>query len=1370
MKNVKRIGLIAAAALAVALACLFLIPRGTPALGDNLLSNGDFSARDAGGNPVGWYKDAYGGTAGAVFEVVETEEGPAAHIVNREPKDARYSQTVEVSPNTLYCLHGFIKAHTLGGWGANLSIENVAVYPDSQFDTEGEWQEITVYGRTGESQRSVNVYVRLGGYAGETMGEAYYRDVTLSRADRAPEGASVQSWYRAPSAAASGDKNPAQGNAAFFLVLVSGLYFFFFVFLCRFLRRPHAPTAPKSLLSSPILISAVLLAALAARLAVASRISGYNVDIGCFRAWGNRMAETGPTDFYSPADPFSSCDYPPGYMWVLWVLGFIGKAMGTGTTEFMVKIPPILADIGLCAVLYREAKRQKLSLPAVMAFVCLYAFNPLTFAAGAAWGQADSLMTLLLTLTVLFALRNKWLLALPCYMAAVLFKPQALMFGPLGLAALILHIVKNWKDENQKKALLRDVGLGLLAMAGTALVIALPFSIHLPWNWLIDLYGKTMGRYAYATVNSCNFYFLLGKNWLSVDSVVGSFWIPLLLFCLAALPLALSGWKKALPLGDAFADKKERPRLIALSGLALALAAALLLLYWTGSLTYAALGTVMICYCVAVVTVLFLLGNDLQNLPAFGAVLLLILFNTGTMMHERYLFPAVALLLLGYLLKKDARLLWLAVGVTVAGFLNVGCALDRNIRIGGASGHLSAPVASIVSDMAVLEYLAAGLNVALCFAALWLCASQSRGETLPLSQEVRASSPLPENPPLRKMTRRDWLILSGITVAYAALAFTNLGSMKAPQNAYVSASPEEQIVMDLGENKQFHLLYYGGIHHYQSDFTVEISPDGQQWTQFYSAGMAQGDCFKWKYLSYTSTGTYPVDLEGRYVRLIPNHYSLTLMELLFKDAETGEILPAALADWEGANLNPTARNLLDEQDSMEGSDPGWFNSAYFDEIYHARTGYEHSMGLEPYETTHPPLGKVFISWAIGIFGMTPFGWRFAGALAGVLMLPGMYLLGKLLVKRSFGGIAAAGLMALDLMHFTQTRIATIDSFVVLFIIWMVYFMLRWFYQEDYFEKPFLKTLVPLALSGVCMGLGVASKWTGCYAGVVLAVIFFAGIWRRARQAAALEKKEFPAWHLGAKEKRLLFTVLSCLVLFVLIPALIYYVSYIPYFAYKGGPVQLQWIVDSANYMLSYHSEPGRGMDHDFYSPWYQWPVIGKPMWYSSNAFEPEGYQMSIAAMGNPAVWWGGLVCVIALLAVWILSHRQKDSTLSPFTQKDDSRVWILLLCYFGQLLPWILVPRGTYIYHYFPCVPFLILSIALCLDLLADTGREAPAGKGEALVWTKKQAETTALALTGVLLLAAAALFVFFFPYASGVLTPQSWMDACKWFSRWLWY
>lgn len=150
--------------------------------------------------------------------------------------------------------------------------------------------------------------------------------------------------------------------------------------------------------------------------------------------------------------------------------------------------------------------------------------------------------------------------------------------------------------------------------------------------------------------------------------------------------------------------------------------------------------------------------------------------------------------------------------------------------------------------------------------------------------------------------------------------------------------------------------------------------------------------------------------------------------------------------------------------------PTYENSMYFDEIYHARTGYEHAHSLYTYETTHPPLGKVFMSWCIDLMGMTPFAWRFAGTVTGILMIPAIYLLAMQLMKRTRWAALSALLLTADCMHFTQTRIATIDSFPVLFMMVMFLFMARWM-QMSFYHQKLWKTLVPLFFSGVFMGAG-----------------------------------------------------------------------------------------------------------------------------------------------------------------------------------------------------------------------------------------------------------------------------------------------------------
>ncbi|MBR1584173.1 MAG: glycosyltransferase family 39 protein [Clostridia bacterium] len=1365
-----------AAVLVILIAAALLRPKGSGTY-DNLIRNGDFEAA-GNGLPRDWETDAYFPQRSyTTYDLADGMSGSAGHIVNHSLNDARFAQTVSVAPNTLYLLHGYIKADAKSGLGANLSIEGIYVFSDSVYDTEGEWQEVSLYGRTGPNQHSVTVYARLGGYSGEATGEAWFDDVTLNRVDSVASGFYETDWY-----VDEADDGSATSTAGWYLMLISVAYAALFIALLSWFKRQDRAPRLTADQNGWIAAGFVLALGLIVRLVVALRVPGYDVDIGCFRSWGTFMAEAGPARFYQEV---GFCDYPPGYMWVLWLLGGLGRLLGTGVTEFMVKLPPILCDMALCVLIYTEGKKR-MPQRAALALALLYALNPLTIVTGAAWGQADAVLLLLLFLVVLFALRGRWAAALPLYMAAVLVKPQALMFGPLGLAALIVHIVRHWQDADKRRAMCKDVlaGLGLLAV--TAFALAGPFLLHenKPVSWLINLYSGTMSQYGYATVNACNLYFLLGKNWVGAETgLTGDYFLAAIVYCAAVLPMAAYVMTHT---ADRAADQAGRIRLYALIGLSALLAAAILILALLGALSYATLGTAMIAYDVAVFLILYLLGNDKNNLPLLGAALLLVLFNTASMMHERYLFPAVGLLLLAYALKKDKRILYLAVGVSIMGFLNIGCCLDRNIRIGGAEGHLNAPAVGISSDMALLENLAAIGNFLLgayaMYLSLCLCRkdaptavfdlAQAEAKDQPAAAAITRAVPPVANPPLRKMGKKDWAVMLTVTVLYAVLAFTNLGATKAPQTAWVSSQSGETVTIDLGQERSFKMLFFNGIHWLSdfesAEFPVQVSSDGETWGGDYEGSVRSGDtfdCFSWKYIA--SPDGYGEDgdvMTGRYVRIISTFPELTIYEALFRDAETNETLPARVisdtvpGDDEGDVIdaeNGTVSFLVDEPDTLDG-EPGWYNSTYFDEIYHARTAYEHLHGLPVYETTHPPLGKVLMSFAIAIFGMTPFGWRFAGALAGVLMLPGMYLMGKLLIKKKWGGPAAMLLMAFDLMHFTQTRIATIDSFVVLFIIWSVYCMLRWFLL-DYFHTDFKKTLIPLGLSGLFMGLAVASKWTGCYAGAGLAVLFFYGIWRRYREikaARAIPEKKRSEYSDRAANgaKYLLITIGSCFLFFVAVPLLIYYASYIPYFASSGG-VTAQKIIRAAEGMLDYHSTPGLGMDHSFYSPWYEWPVIGKPMWYYSGSFAPDGMASTIMALGNPAVWWVGLAGLFGVMALFVSRHYdEKNHVLTLAARDDDPRFALLLICFAAQYLPWVPVPRGTYIYHYFPSVPFIILCAELCLDWIGE--RWEKAARIAVIAW---------IALSAVL-------FIAFFPYASGVTVSRGWLEAMRWFPRWLWY
>lgn len=1398
MKRKRLLLILLAAVVVIGALCALLLPKGQSGmLGKNIISNGDFESYGTDGLPEAWYTDAYQtGEEVTSFDMAPGRSGMAVHIKSLMQNDARFGQRVSVDPDSLYCLEGYIKAKASYGRGANLSIEGVYLFTDVLFDTEGEWEKVTLYGRTGEDQTSLNVFARLGGYSGESVGEAWFDDVTLTKVDSVPAGVAAYDFYKTgASDDTETDRKTSFGMMPLLLVLL--LLYAMLAFAMIYPRGKSGRNLSRNRLILLTVIFAVL--ALCLRLFFMLKVPGYDVDIGCFTSWANTAAQVGPLDFYAAS---GFCDYPPGYILVLWLIGLIGKLLGTGTTEFMVKIVPVLSDLlgGLALLLFsvrhieRASGRERARMVG-LALMALYLLNPLPILTGAGWGQSDSVMTLFLLLTVLFALEGRWRFALPMYMLSVLMKPQALMFGPLGLLALAVCFIKARKEKDALLALTKDALIGLGALVIVFFAVAVPFSIRQGgFTWLFDLYANTMNSYGYASVNACNPYFIFGFNWASA-SETAPWYLAIAMGLTLTIPALLIYMKRSVA-----RNTRLLALIVALMGPVLALIGAFV------PMRFSTLGGLLIGASIVIVFAAYLINGDIKHLPFLGAVLLILLFNTGTMMHERYLFPALALLLVAYLLEKDMRILLLMLLLTVSLTLNVGCVLDRNQRIGGSAGHLSAPGYGIKSDVAVLEYLSAALNWLASGFALYLSLSltdESAPRYMPKPKEEAADAPrrigeyalyeARENRLAdRRMHRADWIVMLSVTVVYAFVAFLHLGSMTAPQTDYRFTDENEQVVFDLGENREaFRMLYYGGIHYNDSDFTVETSLDGVTYNTAYTCQMLEGSCFQWKYVQGYSIGDMR-DLSGRYVRLTADHIGLTLFEVLFRDLE-GSVLPVArVEDSLGADVSA----LIDEPGTLSG-EPGWYNSMYFDEIYHARTAYELLHGLSVYEWTHPQLGKDVMALCVAIFGMTPFGWRFAGTLCGVLMLPGMYLLGKLLFKKRRYAVLSMALMALDCMHYTQTRIATIDSFVVLFIIWAVYFMLRWFYQ-DFFGQKLWRTLVPLALSGLFMGLAVASKWTGCYAGVGLAAVFFYGIGRRfaaVREAKRLtldQADSADGYARAAAQKgmiRLLLTVASCLIFFIAVPLVIYYCAYIPHFAPEGG-VTIQKIINLSvgtyfqngymGGMLGYHSTPGLGMDHQFYTPWYEWPLSVRPMYYAADQYEPAGYAATILSFGNLSVWWVGALCMVIALYAY-LRHQawpamaggyraDKRYLFAPKGERDE-RPALLLICFAAQYLPWMLVPRGTYLYHYFPSIPFIILSICLIAEYVSDFFVRGAERKERNV----QRADRVMLGMLIGYIVIVGLMFIAFFPYASGWTVRTEWLDWMNWLGEalprgWLFY
>ena len=1421
---------------------LLLLPSPALAEGENLLVNGSVDDVSAAGFPTGWEQDMWFTGEDVSLLSVEGDgvEGSCLRVENISINDARWAQVVEVKPNTLYRFSAMVRAEEIGleGYGANLSIGGVNVYSEMLYDTGGDWVELSLTGRTGPEQTQMAVFARIGGYGDDNLntGIAWFDDLSLVEVSDAEAGDAVYN-LSIESEDGSGDWGEEAATEEepprYTETLLLGI-FGYVLLVIAFARKARSPRAVKES-RLPWAVGGILLAALILRLIVAAKIRGYNTDIGCFEAWSERMAQVGPLNFYAE-DYF--CDYPPGYMLLLAPVALLRSLFGIAYDStahiVLLKLLPILCDLIGAMLVYRFSEKR-LGNRAALLLCAFYAFNPAVLVDSAAWGQIDSVLTLLLVLCALRMAKGGYISSLAAFALAVLVKPQALLFAPVGLTALVVRVVGRFRDPAvEKRRTVRELWLALAGLVVAFVIlwgVALPFSAQSglsPIEWLWEkLFGATQG-YRYMTVNTLNLYVILGQNWLRLEEA--------------------------------------------------------------GVWPYIAWGLFALAYLYAIF--LQALSKDGCKVFLTGAVLIVLVCTFGPMMHERYIYPAVILLLLAYADCRDRRLLWSALVLTATLFMNEALVLQ-----GGMTelnyGHLDNAEDWLNVSLSLVNVLNA---LFLAWTALDIC--RPLGRLYPLPRPRKRPAARPEKGYRLNLRRLDVLLMAAVTAVYAVAAFVNLGDTQAPQTEWVSTTPGEEVTFDLGQERTFIFTYYGGI--CSTDFDISFSSDGETWTEPVTALYDQGQIFRWLWLNENGA-----TVTARYARITVNPSTsgptsalapLRLREVGFLD-ENGEPLPvvsvtsalpetstqSAGFDENGtwvdsadfafmeetsvnANASPADPNLLIDEQDVVPAYPSYLNSTYFDEIYHARTAYEQIHYDEfdsAYEWTHPPLGKTLMMIGIELFGMTPFGWRFMGALMGVLMLPVMYLLVKQLTKRTDLSCIAMFLLAVDAMHFTQTRIATIDSYVVLFIMVMYLFMFR-YSQMRWRRDGFARSLVPLGLSGLFMGISWATKWVGIYGSAGLVVIFFWTLWknvreelrrvkalrgaqrmrltRRARRAgnralsakpvALVWRKDGAAQSLAVrfgapiprrKEKvakrgpaccpprpqgvalficlwagmllalvscaaivldvsgllalstsltggalRLLARfwvaglivggaaagaslallcrfersylkrvgVLSvfCVAMFIVVPLLIYYFSYF-WQLRVSGDFSISRVVNLQKSIFDYHAGLG-GDTHAFRSEWYEWPVIAWPMWYySGTAYMPAGMISSISCMGNPAVFWFGLAAIlyVAVRCAW---------------EKRASRAFLLVLIGFlSQYLPWVLVPRSTFIYHYFASVPFIIMASVLLLKRLRRRSRDG------------------FIAASIVLCAVALLLFIAFYPLESGMPVSRAYASLLRWFN-----
>jgi dolichyl-phosphate-mannose-protein mannosyltransferase len=547
--------------------------------------------------------------------------------------------------------------------------------------------------------------------------------------------------------------------------------------------------------------------------------------------------------------------------------------------------------------------------------------------------------------------------------------------------------------------------------------------------------------------------------------------------------------------------------------------------------------------------------------------------------------------------------------------------------------------------------------------------------------------------------RRDTITIVILSLFFFIIAAYNLGSHSTPKTTF-TANGYESFYLDLGSTQKIDNVY---VLIKRGETTLTFSTGSPNSWQVSSTNNLDG-YYVWK--------TVGIDYETRFLRIELGNSQVEIAEICVTGANDKQLGIKSIVS---ENNDSRVNNLIDEQNKIK-LPITYLSETYFDEIYFVRAAEDYLNLHDPFEWTHPPLGKLIIAAGIELFGFNPFGWRIMGVLFATLMIPVIYILGKKMFSTWFGASVSAFLLMFDFMHFTMGRMATVDTFVVFFSLVSLLFFFTYFQDIERHGKN--ASTWSLFGAATFFSLAFATKWHSLlgFAGQMIILMAIIISWMKASRGD-VKFIDATIVKLALKE-----------IGYLAVGAGIYILSFIPYMMIGHTLMDVfnrQW------QMFHYHAT--LVATHPFASKWWSWPIIGRPVWLYLRDVS-SSLSSTIVVMGNPAVWWFGIFAIIYLADKAV---RQRDQ-LSLF----------LVVIFLSQWLPFAFIGRITFLYHYYLDVPVLCLASAYVLDDF----------------WSKNNGKK----IVSIYLVVVLILFLVFYPVISGQPVTESWRESLRWMKSWV--
>lgn len=229
---------------------------------------------------------------------------------------------------------------------------------------------------------------------------------------------------------------------------------------------------------------------------------GYGFDTGVYMGWARSAVQLGLAHSYIEQVGGNMLpNYPPFSIMIFAAAGqlyqmFINPVLDVYAKSFLmfIKLPGILTDVLLAAILYGIVKRWK-SRKAGLLAAAVYAFHPVTIFDSAVWGQTDCMYTFFLVLAVAAWSFDHRHIAAATLALAALTKVQAISLFPL--FAFLL-----WREP--KKLLVFSL-VGIF----TTLLVLVPFIAGNTLEPALKVYFSVVGQYNNISIGAYNLWWAL---------------------------------------------------------------------------------------------------------------------------------------------------------------------------------------------------------------------------------------------------------------------------------------------------------------------------------------------------------------------------------------------------------------------------------------------------------------------------------------------------------------------------------------------------------------------------------------------------------------------------------------------------------------------------------------------------------------------------------------------------------------------------------------------------------------------------------------------------------------------------------------------